>query len=248
VWTRGDRRIKAPALGRAQIVHEAIALLDAEGLDALSMRRLAGRLNSGATSIYWHVANKDELLELVLDEVYGEFIITSAESLRWRDLVQRIAYSMRDTLLRHTWAIPLVGTRPAIGPNAIRLMSKLSLTFEAAGFHQRSIDYAAAAVLSYVLGSVTSDAATNAMIARAGGDVGLVQDTFRDLLAKTAADHPDLLERYDSYDPADHAATRALAFDFGLTSILDGLEVRLTRQEPAYTKAKAKRRKRSAAA
>jgi AcrR family transcriptional regulator len=242
-----NRQAKAPALDRAQIVREAMALLDAEGLDALSMRRLAGRLNSGATSIYWHVANKDELLELVLDEVYGEFDITSAESPPWRDLVQRIAYSMRDTLLRHPWAIPLVGTRPAIGPNAVKLMGRLSHTFDAAGFHQRSIDYAASAVLAYVLGSVTTDAAANAMIARAGGDLGLIKDTFRELLAKTAADHPDLLERFDSYDPADHAADVALAFDFGLTCILDGLEVRLTRQEPAYTKAKAKRRSRTAA-
>jgi AcrR family transcriptional regulator len=242
VWTREERQAKPPALDRAQIVREAMTLLDAEGLDALSMRRLAGRLKSGATSIYWHVANKDELLELVLDEVFGEIGIPVTEPLRWRDLVHRFAYSMRDTLLRHAWAIPLVGTRPAIGPNALRIMSQLSRSFENAGFQQTNIDYAAAAVLSYVLGSVTSDAATNAVVARAGGDAAIIHSTHRDLLAKAAADYPDLLERYDSYDPADYAVARTLAFDFGLTSMLDGLEVRLSRQEPALRQSTPKRR------
>ena len=71
VWTRPPRPAKTSGLGRDQIVAAVVELLDAEGLDALSMRKLGAKLNAGATSLYWYVANKDELLELALDEVWG---------------------------------------------------------------------------------------------------------------------------------------------------------------------------------
>jgi len=72
VWAREAARRREvrgnpSGLSREQIVREAVALLDAEGADALSMRRLAARLGSGATSLYWYVANKDELLELAAE-------------------------------------------------------------------------------------------------------------------------------------------------------------------------------------
>ena len=66
-WNRPQKRRTQPALSREQIVAEAFALLDAEGIDALSMRKLGARLNAGATSLYTHVANKEELLALVVD-------------------------------------------------------------------------------------------------------------------------------------------------------------------------------------
>ena len=73
VWLRPTReRTGQPSLSREQIVRAAIELLDAEGAAGLSMRRLGTKLGSGATSLYWHVANKDELLELAVDEVLGE--------------------------------------------------------------------------------------------------------------------------------------------------------------------------------
>lgn len=233
MWTRESRQAKPATLDRAQIVREAMALLDAEGLAALSMRRLATRLNSGATSIYWHVANKDELLELVLDEVYGEFEVTIAEQVRWRDLVQRFAYAMRDALVRHSWAIPLVGTRPAIGPNALRFTSQLTDTFDQAGFRGLNTDYATAAVLSYVLGSVGPEVAWKTMVARSGGDAKAIRTALRPILAKAATDYPDLLARFDAYEAEDPAVLRALGFDFGLTCLLDGLAVRLDHQEPS---------------
>jgi AcrR family transcriptional regulator len=233
VWTREPRQAKVPALGRVQIVREAMALLDAEGLDALSMRKLATRLNSGATSIYWHVTSKDELLELVLDEVYGEFEVTLREEVRWRDHVQRFAYAMRDALIRHVWAIPLVGTRPAIGPNALRVMNELMQTFESAGFRGFNVDFAAASVLSYVLGAVAPEASWQAMVAKSGGDPKTVHASMRPLLEKAAADYPHLIERYASYGSQNPVVLRALGFDFGLMCLLDGLAVRLDQQEPA---------------
>ncbi len=232
VWTREKRQAKTPTLGREQIVREAISLLDAEGVEALSMRRLATRLNSGATSIYWHVANKDELLDLVLDEIYGELKVpVDEEGLRWRDVVQRFAYSMRDTLARHVWAVPLVGARPAIGPNALRAMSRLTGTLRDAGFTGYNVDYAASSVMSYVMGWAISEAAWQRMVAQSGGDPRAVVAQMRPLVEQAAVDYPDLLERYDCLQNDDPMVVRALGFDFGLVSLVDGLTVRLGQQE-----------------
>ncbi|WP_117208171.1 TetR/AcrR family transcriptional regulator [Allorhizocola rhizosphaerae] len=234
VWTREKRQAKAPTLGREQIVREAIALLDGEGADALSMRRLAARLKSGATSLYWHVANKDELLDLVLDEVYGELKVPlDEEGLRWRDVVQRFAYSMRDTLARHLWAVPLVGSRPAIGPNALRAMSHLTGALRDAGFAGYNVDYAASSVTVYVLGWALSEVSWQRMLAQSGGDPRAVVAEMGPLFEKAAeaANYPELLEGYQRMQSEDPTVIRALAFEFGLVSLLDGLAVRLEQQE-----------------
>ena len=77
VWARPQREPDAPALSRAGIVREAIAMLDAEGVDALSMRKLGARLNAGATSLYRHVATKDELMGLVGQHVVGKHRVSA---------------------------------------------------------------------------------------------------------------------------------------------------------------------------
>ena len=149
----------------------AVELLDAEGLNALSMRRLGAKLGSGATSIYWHVANKDELLELVLDEFYGEFkLLETQETTDWRHAATLFAYGMREALFRHPWAMPLVGTMPAVGPNAMRLMSRLNGTFARAGFQDFERDYAASTLLSYVAGITVPEISPAERAGRIGHD------------------------------------------------------------------------------
>ncbi|MEV8208566.1 helix-turn-helix domain-containing protein, partial [Streptomyces sp. NPDC079189] len=79
VWARQQPAPDQPALSRAAIVREAIVMLDAEGIEALSMRKLGARLNAGATSLYRHVATKDELMELAVDEVAAEITVPSPD-------------------------------------------------------------------------------------------------------------------------------------------------------------------------
>jgi AcrR family transcriptional regulator len=227
VWTRKPRPQKAPGLDRAQIVREAMALLDAEGLNALTMRRLGARLNAGATSLYWYVSTKDDLLELVLDEVYGEFLAYVTPDDGWRKVALGVAYAMRASLIRHTWAIPMIGSRPAIGPQAIRLTTRMNTTFDRAGFQGTDVEFAAATLLSYVLGALAPEAAWKAMTDRAGGDPKTVYETIRPMVAEAAADHPELLARYDEFNREDPTVLRAVAFDFGLSCVLDGLTARL---------------------
>lgn len=83
-----------PALSRALIVRESIAMLDTEGIEALSMRKLGARLNAGATSLYRHVALKDELMEPAVDEVVGEILHPPADDPNWRAAVTQFADSL----------------------------------------------------------------------------------------------------------------------------------------------------------
>src|ERR1700755_2749711 len=84
-----------PTLSRDQIVKAAIELLDAEGPSGLSMRKLGTRLGAGATSMYWHVANKDELLELAVDEVMSEVYVPEPGDAPWRISVSVLANGLR---------------------------------------------------------------------------------------------------------------------------------------------------------
>ncbi|MBB4940449.1 AcrR family transcriptional regulator [Streptosporangium album] len=232
VWLREPRAAKSSTLSRAQIVRVAVQLLDAEGLEALSMRRLATRLGSGATSIYWHVATKDDLLELVLDEVYGGFTVLDVEETTWRNAASSFAYGMRQILLQHPWAINLVGKVPSIGPNAMRILSRLIRTFEHAGFRDIDQHYAASALMSYVAGVTAPEISWNAALDRSGLDSNEWNAAMQPTVRRAAADYPELVARYAEFSEMDVDTSRALNFEFGLTCLLDGLEARLNRSIP----------------
>src|SRR5262245_38091757 len=125
IWSR--TRAEPPGretLSREQIVRAAVDLLDEEGVAGLSMRKLAARLDAGATSLYWHVQTKDDLLDLVIDEAYGEVDVPDAELAGWRAGVTLFAHSLRATLLRHPWLPAVVYSKPNIGPNAMSVGSR----------------------------------------------------------------------------------------------------------------------------
>ena len=93
--------------------------LDAEGLAGLSMRKLAAKLGSGATSLYWHVPTKDDLIDLLIDEVWGEIDVPDPGLAGWRSGALLFAHSLRSVVLRHPWLPEVMYTRPSMGPNAM---------------------------------------------------------------------------------------------------------------------------------
>ncbi|MFF0312986.1 TetR/AcrR family transcriptional regulator C-terminal domain-containing protein [Streptosporangium sp. NPDC004379] len=228
VWTREPRPARSATLSRTQIVRAAIELLDTEGLDALSMRRLGAKLGSGATSIYWHVANKDDLLELALDEVYGELTLPD-EDAAWREAVSAFAHSVRAVLLNHPWAAVLLGSRPSLGPNAVALVARLMKLFQRAGFQGMAVDYAWSTLLAFVLGATTPEIAWRAALGATRMSGPELMETTHSVAERAVRDHPDLAAHYARYRDTDIEASRALAFDFGLTCLLDGLHARLDR-------------------
>jgi AcrR family transcriptional regulator len=157
IWTRERPAPVRETLSRTQIVRTTIELLDTEGLAGLSMRKLAARLDSGATSLYWHVQTKDDLIELVIDEVYGEVDVPEPELAGWRAGAILLAHSLRAAIMRHTWLPEVVNTRPSLGPKAKSLGSRGTVLFGAAGFAEREAAYAMGSLMSYVIGSASLD-------------------------------------------------------------------------------------------
>src|SRR6516225_462816 len=116
---RPSRRRREP-ISRDAIVTAAVQLLDREGLAALSMRRLAEELGTGAATLYWHVGSKDGLLDLVLDHLIGEQQVPAPDPPRWREQLKDVARTQRAISLRHPYLVRVSIGRIPMGPNALR--------------------------------------------------------------------------------------------------------------------------------
>ncbi|MET9344799.1 TetR/AcrR family transcriptional regulator C-terminal domain-containing protein [Nonomuraea sp. NPDC003804] len=225
VWAREPRqsRPQGQGLTREQIVKAALELLDADGLDALSMRKLGAKLGAGATSLYWHVANKDELLELAFDEIWGEVPDLDVEVVGWKDAASAFAHGVRQAILAHPWAGNLIGRMPAIGPKSLRAGDMLRTALRLAGFRGMDQDYAGSAITAYVMGATIPEVAWRALSQSGSYDAA----SMREVVRKAAAGYPELIARADEYARHDERTLRAVNFDFGLLCVLDGLERRL---------------------
>ena len=234
VWLRPPRdRTGQPSLSREQIVRAAIELLDAEGPAGLSMRRLGTKLGSGATSLYWHVANKDELLELAVDEVLGEVYVPEPGDASWRIAASICANGMRSALLRHPWVISLLGQHPTLGPNAMRLGERLVALFTAAGFSGMALSHATAVLNSHAIGAATSEAAIKSALKRTGKTYAEVAEEVEPYLEQLAPDNPNY-EKWRQETGAlrqDPDQVLEETYAFGLERVLDGLELWLDQQK-----------------
>jgi AcrR family transcriptional regulator len=133
---RQARRRREP-ISRQAIVTAAIQLLDREGLAALSMRRLAEELGTGAASLYWHVGSKDGLLDLVFDELIGEEQVPDADPSRWQEQLKDIARAQRRVSLRHPYLVRISIGRIPMGPNALRFSERVLAILRAGGLPPR---------------------------------------------------------------------------------------------------------------
>jgi AcrR family transcriptional regulator len=227
IWTRS--RAAAPAretLTRAQIVRAAMELLDADGLAGLSMRKLAASLGSGATSLYWHVQTKDDLIDLLIDETYGEVDVPDAELAGWRSGAMLFAHSLRAMVLRHPWLPEVIYTRPSIGPNAMSLGTRGLALFGAAGFTARDIDFAMGSVMSYVFGTANAEVAVRTTVKRSGRTMEEWAGEVMEQARAVTVDSPLMRESLERRN-IDQAQLQNEAFVFGLDSLLNGLEARL---------------------
>jgi AcrR family transcriptional regulator len=233
VWARPHQaRREQPALSRDQIVSAALHLLDAEGMAALSMRKLGARLNAGATSMYTHVANKDELTELVVDQVFGEIDPPAVDDPDgWHTAITRCAHSMRSTLLRHPWIVSVLGEAGMayLGPNMMRLTEALLAAFEEAGFSLEAAEQAMNTVVAYVVGISTSEAAWLTTLARSGQTEQEWADRLLPAAEQAVQGYPRLRKLYAAQRDQDLARNRDDDFDTGLECVLHGLAARLAR-------------------
>jgi AcrR family transcriptional regulator len=216
-------------LTREQIVRAAIDLLDADGIEGLSMRQLGSRLGSAATAVYWHVKNKDDLVVLAGDAVWGEIGLPNLDTVDWRTAATTMAKDMYAMIIRHPWLVPAMSTHLMHGPGKARHDDHLLAVYEAAGFTGQHADQAATVVFTFVLGTALGAAAEVAWTTRLRR-AGDSEEQIRDLLAQAteiAMQFPRLRARSNAWADGDATATPGQDLEFGLQTILDGLQARL---------------------
>jgi AcrR family transcriptional regulator len=162
-WARPPRPAPArPPLTQQAIVEAALGVLDREGPDALTMRRVAEALHTGAASLYAHVRNKDELLDLLFDRVIGEVTIPEPDPPRWQEQLKDVARDLRRVFTRHPGMAQVSLGRIPTGPNAIVAAERLMAIARAGGLPDRAIAYLVDLLALYVgaIGYEDSVAAT----------------------------------------------------------------------------------------
>jgi AcrR family transcriptional regulator len=141
---RGDSpRAERKPLTRDAIVDAALALLEREGLQGLSMRRVAQELGAGAASLYWHVGDKEELLSLMLDRIVGEAETIEPDPENWQEQVKEMMRATRRLLLKRRDAAQISLGRVPAGPNSLPVMERTLAVLAAAHLPPRVISYAA---------------------------------------------------------------------------------------------------------
>lgn len=223
VWLRADPAPTRAPLDRADIVRTALAILDRDGLEQLSMRRLAAELGTAATSaLYWRVATKNDLLELAVDEVFGEALaeaLDQADDGDWRDQLATLAHAAYDAFARHPWAPQLLASHAGLGPNYQAYAERIVGVLAGAGFKGVHLDTAVSAVFHYLVGAAVTDAAWTATVRRSGLTDRAWATAAGDRLGVPAASLTSYLSRDDQSGPE-------ARFTAGLRTILIGLRPR----------------------
>jgi AcrR family transcriptional regulator len=210
--------VRAP-LSKERVLRAAVELADKDGIDALSMRRLAKELGVEAMSLYNHVANKDEILAGILEIVASEVEnpVTSDE-LNWKAAIRGSAISTHDAFLRHRWSCPLMMKTAAVIPSRMRWMESLLKTLREADFSPNLTHHAYHALESHITGftlwQVSFPFTTREELLAMAGDF------LREI---PADEYPYVIEHAEEHlaEPDPNEPTE---FEFGLDLILDGLE------------------------
>ncbi|TDU80059.1 TetR/AcrR family transcriptional regulator C-terminal domain-containing protein [Streptomyces sp. KS 21] len=212
----------------------AIELLDAEGIEGLSMRKLGRRLGSAPTAMYGHVGNKENLVVLAADLVWAEIEPLDPAASGWRAAARALAHDAHALAARHPWLINAIGTHFVYGDGMARFQDHSYAVYEAAGFTGWDLDWAVNTAYTFVAGSAV-DEATAAAMAKAqirpgrGAEGGPEQDIVT-WATGIASRYPRLRARLEAQAVADPAQMTHRKFEFGIEAILDGLEARLARQ------------------
>ena len=209
-----------------RILDAAGRIADGEGLKALSMRRLGAELGAGATSVYWHVRSKDELLDLLVDRVIGEIVADIVPAEGWRPEMTEAARATRRILIRHRHLATVLGSRPTLGPNAIAALEWMIGRLRAAGFSDLSAALGANAIINWASGFAVFE--TRDPIGPSATDEE--RAAYVEAVAATfAALPPDEYPNTVSMLPILASITADSQFESGLAWLLDGLEAELAR-------------------
>ena len=211
-------------LSRDRVLRGAMAVADAGGLEGLTIRSLAHELGVKPMSVYHYVANKDEILDGIVDMVFSEIELPSADG-AWRSEMRRRAISARAVLRRHPWAIPLMQSRTNPGPATLRHHDTIIGALRAAGFSMEMTAHAYALMDSYVFGFALSEAALPI-----NGPETVTEVAEQMMHLFDPAKYPHLVE-FSVEHVVKPGYDFGAEFEFGLDLVLDGLGRSVTGDE-----------------
>ena len=217
--TRRTSRLDRAPLSRKRVLDGAVTVADSGGIAGLTIRSLAEHLGVKPMSVYHHVANKDEILDGIVDIVFSQIELPEANG-EWRSEISRRARSARAVLRKHPWAIGLMETRTNPGPATLRHHNAVLGALRAGGFSVGLTAHAYALLDSFVYGFALQEATLPFE------DQSVEEVAAPMMEAFESGDYPHLLELVTEhalkpgYDFGDE-------FEFGLELVLDGLSDRL---------------------
>lgn len=243
LWGAGEAPTRGPkpGLSVAAIAAAGIALADADGIAALSMRKVAEHLGKSAMSLYTYVPGKAELLDVMLDTVLGELRTDIATADGWRAAVELHARDLWALYERHPWVLQIVGSRPTLGPHELAVFEQQLRLVDGLGMSGVDMTHTVALFAGYVAGAAKSvaDAKAAEQITGVSDDdwwnarSPLLDRYWRDgdfpVSARLGAE-----QTFDQVDRAPDDATPYLvrgaldAFEFGLQRMLDGIDAYIT--------------------
>jgi AcrR family transcriptional regulator len=216
---KAERRKREP-LDQKRVVRAAMALLDEVGLDELTMRRLAERLDVTAASLYRHVRSKDELLALLGDEISAEIPFVNAAGSPWRQLTD-IAWNVRRGLLAHRDAARVLANSPPVGPRRLKHIEAVLRTLRAAGLKERDAARAAYHVNNFVNEFAADEARFAAFAATPGlSRRKILNEARRQFKSLPEDEYPTLVALADHLTDDDQDAL----FQFGVDMCLRGIK------------------------
>jgi len=227
IWTQPPPPERRRALGRGEIVAAAIALVDAEGADALTMKAVAARLGTySPMALYRYVYSKEGLVDLMLDAAAAEITLPTGPTDDWQRDLRAVATGTRQMLQRHPWYAALVHTRPPAGPHQMHRLEFMLATLVGQGADVADAMTYAALLDRHVIGAGLQDAEDDRMNRRHeledGSSFVAAVMALHDLAAKDGG-----LPILTSWLAAPSGPSGDQRFELGLDFLLNGIAARL---------------------
>jgi AcrR family transcriptional regulator len=230
-WRPGSIRRPKPVrtakipLTREQIVKAGLRIVQREGIDAVSMRRIAGEFDTGPSSLYAHVTNKDELLQLMFDEVCGLVTPPEPDPARWKEQIKELARAGHQALVDHNdLARAALATIPT-GPNALRISNAMMGILLAGGVQPKTAAWALDRIFLYITADAYEYSIWRTEVIDAGGNketyIAQLGEDLKTYFAQLSPDDYPYISRHAESMVGGGIDQR---FDFGLEMLVDGLD------------------------
>jgi AcrR family transcriptional regulator len=229
IWLRPEPSGRKPRYTRAEIARAALGIADAEGFDAVTMKRIATKLGAGTMTLYYYVRNKADIVALMQDAIFGDVLVPDGElPAGWRDAVTLIARRSRNALVTHPWAVSSLN-QAQFGPNAMRHYEQSLAALATTGLSYPQKTEVTAILDDYVTGNASHTVEAHERLRAASRDPSLLTEgkAYGEALISTGR-FPEIEALADHASRAGSqigpAAQMDRQFEAGLAALLDGIE------------------------